>query len=612
MTRFIHQLMSPYRKWLLAIFCAMLVQMGAAMATPWPLKIILDSVIGNQPLPGWLSWLRHTPLGSDKIGLLGMTSLSLVLMVTLGAIAGYVNNYFTECVGQHMANDLRLKTYNHFQKLSLQYYDTHKVGKMVSIITTDVNTINQFASATPLEILVSGLEILGMLGVMFWLNWDFAMVALGLLPILVLMIFRFKNSIKHATREEREKQSDLVGVLEQGLGSMRAIKAYGRQDLEMRRLQGVSEDNIISSLKVRKLKSLFYPIIVFVASTCTAFILWRGTQLVMSGMLTVGALTVFLYYLSRFFRPVQNIARITGNIAQVSVAFERLHSILDSDTMMHQKENKIDPEKIKGEIAFEHVDFRYGDGPLVLKDIHFTIHPGERIGICGPTGSGKSTLVSLIPRFYDPSQGKVIVDGVDVADYDVWKLRGQISYVLQDTLVFAGTILENIAYGRTDATFEEMAAAAKMANADEFISRMPNGYNTIVGDGGSILSGGQRQRIGIARAIVRNSPILILDEPTVALDNESERLVMEALNRLMAGRTVITVTHRLHTIRDADRIYVLKEGSIAEEGTHGQLMDKGGIYAGLYAIPAISGDPVISGGPAISGDRAPTKALQPY
>jgi ABC-type multidrug transport system fused ATPase/permease subunit len=456
------------------------------------------------------------------------------------------------------------------------------------LITTDVTTVNQFASSTPLEMLVSMMEIIGMLGVMFWLNWDFAMIALGLMPVVLMLVVRFKNSITHATREERERQSNLVAVLEQGLGSMRVVKAYGQQDLEMMRLKGASDDNINSAIKVNKVKSLFYPIIVFVASSCTAFLLWRGTALVLAGSLTMGALTIFLYYLSRFFRPIQQIASITGKIAQVTVAFERIHAILGSDVMIHQKEDKIDPGIIKGEIAFEHVDFSYNEGIPVLKDINLRIKPGERIGICGPTGSGKSTLLSLIPRFYDPCGGMVLVDGLNVSGYDLWKLRGQISYVLQDTVIFAGTILENIAYGRTSATFEEIVAAAKMANADEFISRLPNGYSTLIGDGGGVLSGGQRQRIGIARAIVRNSPILILDEPTVALDNESEKQVMEALNRLMKGRTVITVTHRLHTIREADKIYVLKDGVIAEEGTHTELIAKGGVYAGLYWIPTRS------------------------
>ncbi len=594
MRGFIWELVRPYRKWLLAIFCSMLLETLSTMAAPWPLKFVLDSVVGHHPLPGWLAWLNDTHLGTKSIGLAAVSAASLVIIVTIGAIAGYIDNYFTESVGQYVANDLRLRTYNHFQRLSLRFFDTHKLGNLVSIITTDVTTIQNFASSTLLNMLVSAMTILGMIGVMFWLNWDFASIAVAVAPVLLLLVTRFKRSIKEATREVRTHQSDIVSVLEQGLGSMRAVKAFGRQDVEVSRLREASEQTVAASLKARKVKSLLSPIIAVTSAVCTAFVLWRGASLVLAGAITVGALTVFLYYLARFFKPVQNLGKITTNIAQVSVALERVHAILDADAIIPQKPDGKDPGTVKGEIVFEHVDFTYDKQETVLRDINFSVQQGQKVGVCGPTGSGKSTLLSLIPRFYDPSNGKVLIDGVNITDYDLKKLRDQIGFVLQDTVLFAGTIAENIAYGRIDATPEDVMAAAKLANAHEFIARMPQGYDSQVGDRGFTLSGGQRQRIGIARALIRDSPILILDEPTAALDTESEKLVVEALERLMTGRTVITITHRLNTIRNADKILVIKSGTVAEQGTHDELVALGGVYAGLYTIQSESagGKPV--------------------
>jgi ABC-type multidrug transport system fused ATPase/permease subunit len=584
MRGFIWELVKPYRKWLIVIFCCMLLETLSTMAAPWPLKFVLDSVVGHHPLPNWLAWLNNTHIGPKTVGLAAAAAASLVIIVTIGAIAGYIDNYFTESVGQYVANDLRLRTYNHFQRLSLRFFDTHKLGNLVSIVTTDVTTIQNFASSTLLNMLVSAMTILGMIGVMFWLNWDFASIAVVVAPVLLFLVSRFKKSIKEATREVRTHQSDIVSVLEQGLGSMRAVKAYGRQDVEVSRLREASEQAVAASLKARKVKSLLSPIIAVTSAICTAFVLWRGASLVLADAITVGALTVFLYYLARFFKPVQNLGKITTSIAQVSVALERVHAILDADAIIPQKPDGKDPGKVKGEIVFEHVDFTYDKQETVLQDINFSVQQGQKIGVCGPTGSGKSTLLSLIPRFYDPCNGRVLIDGVDITDYDLKKLREQIGFVLQDTVLFAGTIAENIAYGRIDATPEEIVAAATIANAHEFIARMPQGYNSAVGDRGFTLSGGQRQRIGIARALIRNSPILILDEPTAALDTESEKLVVEALERLMAGRTVITITHRLSTIRNADKILVIKSGTVAEQGTHDELVALGGVYSGLYTI----------------------------
>ena len=584
MFHFVLELVQPYRRWLIIVFIAMLIETSMSIAAPWPLKIILDNVVGKHKLPEFLTWLRDFSSGEHTLALAGVAGLGVILIASIGAVAGYIDNYFTESIAQYVANDLRLRLYHHLQRLSLRYYDTHQIGNMVSTITSDVSTIQSFASTALLSILVDGLTIIGMLGVMLYLNFDFALIVVVVTPVLLFFISHFKKAVKNATHEVRKRQSEIVGVVEQGLQSVRSVKAFGRQDTEEGRLKEVSAATVQASLKARRVKSLLSPIVSVTVACCVAFVLWRSAALILRDAMTIGALTVFLSYLNKFFKPVQDLAKMTNVIAQAAVGLERVQTILGADTIVPEKPDAIDPEKIKGEIVFEHVAFAYDPAAPVLRDINLTIKPGMRVGVCGPTGGGKSTILSLIPRFYDPSTGRVLVDGVDVTDYKLAGLRNQIGFVLQDTVLFVGTIRDNIAYGRPDATLEEIIDAAKKANAHEFISQMPHGYDSLVGERGLTLSGGQRQRIGIARAVVRNSPILILDEPTAALDTESEQLVMEALERLMEGRTVITIAHRLSTIRDAHKIIVLKGGFVAEEGPHDELIARNGIYAELYQI----------------------------
>jgi subfamily B ATP-binding cassette protein MsbA len=605
MTHLVLELVRPYRGWLIIVFVAMLIETAMSIAAPWPLKIIIDNVVGKHKLPEFLGWLRDFSYGEHTLALAGVAAGGAVLIALIGAIAGYIDNYYTESVAQYVANDLRQRLYHHLHRLSLKYYDTHKIGNMLSTITSDVGTIQSFASTALLSILVDSLTIVGMVFVMLYLNFDFALIAVGVTPFLLLFVARFKKAVKKATHEVRKRQSDIVAVVQEGLESVRSVKAFGRQDLEEGRLREASMETVQAALKARRVKSLLSPIVSVTVSLCVAIVLWRGAGLILRDAMTIGALTVFLSYLNKFFKPVQDLAKMTNVIAQAAVGLERIQTILDADAIIPQKPGARDPGKRRGEIVFEHVAFAYDPAAPVLRDINLTIQPGQRIGVCGPTGGGKSTVLSLIPRFYDPTLGRVLIDGVAVTDYRLDRLREQIGFVLQDTVLFAGSIRDNIAYGRPKATSEEIIQAAKMANAHDFISEMPHGYDSLVGERGLTLSGGQRQRIGIARAIVRNAPILILDEPTAALDTESEKLVMEALERLMKGRTVITIAHRLSTIRDADKIVVLKGGLIAEEGTHEELLTRNRIYAELYRIQAgATPAPKATAGAADSGPAA--------
>jgi ABC-type multidrug transport system fused ATPase/permease subunit len=579
----IWSLLKPYRGSLAMILVAMLLQMAATVAMPWPLKIILDNVVGNHKLPGWLSGaIQPLMSGSSKMQIAAASSIALLVIAVGGAIASYVANYYTASVGQWVANDLRIRTYDHLQDLSLHYYSTHDLGTLLSTITADVQTIQAFASSSTLGIFVDLLTICGMLVIMFWLNWDFTLIAVAITPFVLLMISRFKKAMKKATKEVRKQQSEIVAVVQRGLESIRVVKAFGRQDLEEQELSLVSKATVDAALKARRVKALLAPTVNVIVAACTAFVLWRSSTLILSGAMTAGSLVVFLAYLAQFFKPVKDLATMTNSIAQTAVGVDRVRAILEAGDVTPEKPNARVPGVFKGQIAFANVFFSYNEDARVLNDVSFKIEAGQVIGVVGPTGSGKSTIVSLIPRFYDPVTGKILVDGVDVRDYKLRGLRNQIAYVLQETVLFQGTIADNIAYGKGHATRDEIVAAAKLANADEFIDKMPNGYDTMVGDRGETLSGGQRQRIGIARAVIRNSPILILDEPTAALDSESEKLVIDALMKLMKGRTVITIAHRLSTIRDANKILVMKDGALVEEGTHDELMLRNGLYAELH------------------------------
>jgi subfamily B ATP-binding cassette protein MsbA len=581
----IRSLVRPYRGTLVIILAAMLVQTAMSVAGPWPLKIILDNVVGSHKLAPWLDdFLRPILSGGSKMQIAAAAAIAAVLIAVLGAIASYVANYYTTSVGQWVANDLRLRTYHHLQQLSLTYYDSHQTGTLLSTITSDVQTIQGFASSSTLGIVVDLFTIVAMLFIMFRLNWDFTLIAVAVTPFMLLLVSRFKKAVKKATHEVRKEQSKMVAVVDQGLQAMRVVKAFGRQDLAEKELAEVSQATVDASLKARRVKALLSPIVAITVSLCTAVVLWRGSALIIAGVMTAGALTVFLSYLNKFFKPVQDLATMTNAIAQAAVGVERIRGILDADTIIPERPDAREPQALTGEIEFDHVAFAYDADTPVLTDVSFRIKAGQMVGVVGPTGCGKSTVVSLIPRFYDPKAGAVRIDGADIRDYKHLALRDQIGYVLQDPGLFEGSVRDNIAFGKKGVTEAQILEAAKLANADEFIAKMPHGYDTMIGERGETLSGGQRQRIGIARAIIRDNPILILDEPTAALDTESELLVMEALERLMKGRTVITIAHRLSTIRDADKIIVLKGGVVAEEGTHDELVARDGVYAELYRI----------------------------
>jgi subfamily B ATP-binding cassette protein MsbA len=585
MSRLVIDLLRPYRAWLAIVLAAMLVEIAMGLAVPWPLKLVIDNALNDHHLPHWLDWAhQYAGFGRHTLGVALFAGVATLVIAIVGAIASYMDNYFTTSAGQWVANDLRLRIYEHLHRLSLRYYDHAKVGTLVSTITSDVATIQDFASSSTLSIVVDLLTILFMVALMFWLEWDFTLIAVGFAPMLLLFIFHFKKIVKDATRAVRVRPSELLSIVQRGLGSIRVTKAFGRQELELAQLEQASHATVAAALRARKIKSMMSPIVNIVVAICTAIVLCRGTSLIVTGNMTAGALTVYLAYLKSFFKPVKDLAGMTSTLAQTTVALERIQTILSADEVIKERAGAVYPGRVKGAVTFDRVSFGYEKDNPVLREVSFSIAPGEVVGIVGPTGSGKSTVLSLLPRFYDPALGRILIDDIDIADYKVSALRSQIGFVLQDSVLFHGTVRENIAYGRPEASDEEIVAAAKIANAHDFISRMPLGYESVVGERGETLSGGQRQRIAIARAVIRNSPILVLDEPTAALDAESEHLVIEALRNLMKGRTVIMIAHRLSTLVDADKIIVLKDGVVVEEGSHTALIGRGGVYADLQRV----------------------------
>lgn len=613
MSSFALRLLRPYWKTLIIVIITMVVSTAMALAAPWPLKIVLDSVFGSHPLPSWLESIKSALVGDQSYAVLYLAVGMVIVIAVLNALSSYFNSYFTESVGQWIGHDLRRAVYTHLQRLSLSYYDKHEAGNLISTITDDIEAVEDFASSTMINIAVDILTMIGMLAVMFYLDWDFTLIAIAVTPLLMLFLYRFRHVVKQASREVRKKESEIVNVVEEGITSIRVVQAFARGEYEEKRLEEKSLESVQAAMKARKVKSLLSPFVTIIVAIGTAAVLWYGAHLVLTNKMTAGSLVVFLQYLTQLFKPIQDLAKMTSSIAQAAVGLERIKGVLDADDLIPELPGAKVVTAIKGRIDFEHVAFGYEADHLILKDINFTIPAGSMVGFVGATGGGKSTIISLIPRFYDPVKGTVKIDGEDIRNYSLKSLREQISFVLQDTQLFHATIWENIAYGKPNATREQIVEAAKLANADDFIQKMPKGYDTLVGERGMTLSGGQRQRMGIARALIRNAPMLILDEPTSGLDAESEKLVLEALERLMKDRTTIVIAHRLVTIRDANLILVLKDGVIAESGTHDQLLAKGGLYAQLHEIqyqePA-SGHPAPgTTGPGTTGPGHPAPGL---
>jgi ATP-binding cassette subfamily B protein len=580
----ITDLLRPHWKTLTIAFVAVIAESATDLLDPWPLKVVFDHVIGSKPTPAWMTSIADATFGTDKFALLSFAALAVVVIAIAGALSSYTEKYLTTTVGQWVMHDLRRILYHHIQRLSLSYHDKKRTGDLISTVTSDIDSIQDVISNVLLGVVVNVMTLLGMIAVMFYLNWRFTLIALSVAPALALVVYSFTRRIKQASREVRKKEGEVVSILEEVLSSIRVVKAFTREDYEQRRFEQQSEESVEMALRARGVKAKLAPIVEVIVAGGTCVVLWYGTRLVLSGQLSSGSLLVFLLYLGKMYKPMRELSKMTDSISKAVVGFERIQEVLDTERQVRNLRGARNAPPFKGQIEFDHVYFAYEEGNRLLKDLNLSIKPGQVVALVGPTGAGKTTIVSLIPRFYDPNTGTVKIDGTDVKKFKIKSVRQQISFVLQESLLFRATIRQNIAYGRPEAKNEEIVEAAKLANAHEFIEKMPQGYDTMVGERGVTLSGGQRQRIAIARAVIRNAPILILDEPSSGLDAASEELVFDALTRLMEGKTSIVIAHRLSTIRRADVIFVIDKGAVVESGTHEELLANGGLYSEFYEI----------------------------
>lgn len=549
---------------------------------PWPIKIVVDNLLSANKLPLWLQHFISETFGQNKFSILNFAVVAVAIVAVVGAISDYVETYMTNSVSQWVAHDLRRTLYNHIQRLSLTEYDKTRTGDLISRVTSDIGSVQDFIDSALLGMLISALTLVGMIVVMLYFNWQFTLIALSVVPGLFLVVFIFTRRIKKNSRAVRKKESELLSTVEEVLTSVRVVKAFAREDYEERKFASQSRDNLETALQARSVKAKLSPVVEVIVALGTCLVLWYGARLVLSHKLEISLLIVFLMYLGMMYKPMRDLSKMTDTVSKASVGFERIQEVLEIESRVRDMPRARRADRFKGKIEFDHVSFSYDENIPVLKDISFKIEPGQVAAVVGPSGTGKTTIISLIPRFYDPRSGQVRIDGRDVREFTMKSLREQISFVLQDTLLFRAPIWENIAYGKPEASRAEVIRAAKVANAHEFIEKMPDKYDTMLGERGVTLSGGQRQRIAIARAVIRDTPILILDEPTSGLDAESEEAVIEALDRLMKNRTTILIAHHLSTIRHADVIFVVNETELVEQGSHDELLAKGGIYADMY------------------------------
>lgn len=577
----LRRLLAPHKAALSLGLLAVIGEGAANLLEPWPIKLVLDQVLRSKSTTIWPPALAHLVASSGKMSILYIACGAVLAIAVFDAICTYGEKYLTTSVGQWIAHDLRRTLYAHIQRMSLAFYTEARTGDLISRITDDIDSVQTFITSGLLSSLVDAITLGGMIAVMFYLNWRFTLIALTVAPVLFLIVFSYTRSIKTASRAVRKKEGEVVSVLEEAITSVRIVKAFAREDHEVRRLETHSQETVEVALSARALKAKLQPIVQVVVAVGTAMVLWFGVRLVLSGSLTTGSLIVFLAYLGKMYKPMQDLSKMTDSYSKAAVGYERINEVLEARNEVVDLRGARRAPALKGRIELEHVSFQYEDDQNVLKDVSLAIEPGTMVALVGPTGAGKTTIVNLVSRFYDPTSGVVKIDGADIRRFTQTSLRGQISWVLQDCVLFHSTIAENIAYGKPNATRSEIKRAAELANASEFIDQMPDGYDTLIGERGMTLSGGQRQRLAIARAIIRNSPILILDEPTSGLDALSEKLVFEAIERLIQGKTCIVIADRLATVRRADQILVVQDGGIVERGTHDQLMEMGGVYAAL-------------------------------
>ena len=553
---------------------------------PWPLKVVLDRIILGQhrrmrvPLLG--AWVDHAAIEPTRL-LFACCGVSVLIAIGTGFFTYSFTRTMGE-VGRHLAFELRRDLFVHLQRLSLRFHDAHRTGDLTARLTSDIQAVQEVAANAAVVLLSNALLLTGMVATMLWLDWRYALVSLSPAPLLFWTVVRYTDRIKSAAREARQSEGMLASLANETFASIRVVQGLARERLQASRFEAQSRNSLTAYLDGIRYQARVAPLVDVLAGSGAALVMWYGAMGVSRGSLTAGDVVVFFSYVTNLYAPMRAMARLSHVVSRGAVGAERVAEVMSLRGEVENRKDAIAAPRIRGGIELRSVSFEYEPGRPVLRGIDLHIEPGERVAIVGSSGAGKSTLMSLVPRLYDPTRGAVCIDGTDVRAFELQSFREQIGIVLQDSLLFSGTIYDNIAFGLEHATRQQVTVAARIAGVDDFVQSLPLGYDTFVGERGVTLSGGQRQRIAIARAVVRNAPVLILDEPTSGLDALTERRLVDTLQQVSAGRTTLLIAHRLSTVRLAHRIVVLEQGSIAEQGTHDELIRRGCHYAKLFAL----------------------------